>query len=172
MNLGWFRIFRRKPRRKRLELRLVTYAEGDRLIRESNGAWSIAWEEDKALNRVVARLTGWEQVGCGWWRHPCGGETPGVPNCLTFDYLFALQLQLTVAELAEYLPVVERYSKEQLPEIWREINPSYVIDFALVVANEKHRARAFVRISSFLGIKPTDEGARQQLTESGGKGKE
>ena len=37
---GWWR------RRKRLELRYVTYAEGDRLIRETPGAWTIAPEED------------------------------------------------------------------------------------------------------------------------------
>lgn len=50
MNLGWFKIFKRKPRRQRLELRFVSYSEGDKLIRETNGAWTIAKEED--ANRV------------------------------------------------------------------------------------------------------------------------
>jgi hypothetical protein len=36
--------FKRKP--KRLELRYLSYAEADRLIRETQGAWTIAPEED------------------------------------------------------------------------------------------------------------------------------
>ena len=39
------------PKRKRLELRFVTYAEGDKLIRETNGEWTIAKEEDN--NRCI-----------------------------------------------------------------------------------------------------------------------
>ena len=35
---------RRRP--KRVELRYLTYAEADRLIRETRGAWTIAPEED------------------------------------------------------------------------------------------------------------------------------
>jgi hypothetical protein len=38
------------PRPKRLELRFVTYAEGDKLVREG---WAIAKEEDRN------RLIGW-----------------------------------------------------------------------------------------------------------------
>ncbi len=33
-------------KRKRLELRCLSYAEADRLIRETQGAWTIAPEED------------------------------------------------------------------------------------------------------------------------------
>jgi hypothetical protein len=38
------KLFPRK--RRRLELKFVSYAEADRLIRDTNGAWSIAPEED------------------------------------------------------------------------------------------------------------------------------
>lgn len=34
-------------KRKRLELRFLSYPEADKLIRETNGAWTIAKEEDK-----------------------------------------------------------------------------------------------------------------------------
>jgi len=40
--LGW--LFRSKP--KRLELRCLTYEAADQLIRETQGAWTIAPEED------------------------------------------------------------------------------------------------------------------------------
>ena len=44
--------FTRKP--KRLELRYLSYAEADRLIRETRGAWTIAPEEDR--NRVLGMV--------------------------------------------------------------------------------------------------------------------
>lgn len=37
-------LFPRK--RKRLEMRFLSYAEADKLIRDTNGAWTIAKEED------------------------------------------------------------------------------------------------------------------------------
>lgn len=39
-------LLKRRPKRKRLDLRFVSYAEGDRLIRENIG-WDLAPEEDK-----------------------------------------------------------------------------------------------------------------------------
>ena len=36
----------RPPKRKRLELKFLSYADADKLIRETNGAWTIAKEED------------------------------------------------------------------------------------------------------------------------------
>ncbi len=41
---NWERLW---PRKKRLELRFLPYAEADKLIRETNGAWTIAPEEDE-----------------------------------------------------------------------------------------------------------------------------
>lgn len=40
-------LFGLKPKRARLEIRFLTYAAADKLIRETNGAWTIAPEEDK-----------------------------------------------------------------------------------------------------------------------------
>lgn len=40
-----------QPPRKRLELRFLSYADADKLIRETNGAWTIAKEEDN--NRCI-----------------------------------------------------------------------------------------------------------------------
>lgn len=58
---GWFGRVRdlfeaawkglRPPSRKRLELRFLSYAEADKLIRETSGAWTIAKEEDN--NRCI-----------------------------------------------------------------------------------------------------------------------
>jgi len=45
-------FFRRKP--ERLELRFLTYAAADNLIRETGGAWTIAHEEDR--NRCVGMV--------------------------------------------------------------------------------------------------------------------
>jgi len=39
------------PKHKRLELRFVTYTEGDKLIRKTNGEWTIAKEENN--NRCI-----------------------------------------------------------------------------------------------------------------------
>lgn len=39
------------PKRKRLELRYLSYSEADKLIRETNGAWTISKEEDS--NRCI-----------------------------------------------------------------------------------------------------------------------
>lgn len=35
------------PKRKRLEVRFVTWDVADKMIRESNGGWTVAPEEDK-----------------------------------------------------------------------------------------------------------------------------
>ena len=43
-----------KRKRQRLELRYLSYAEADRLIRETQGAWTIAPEEDG--NRVLGMV--------------------------------------------------------------------------------------------------------------------
>lgn len=44
--MGFFvRLFSKK--RARLELRFLTWAEADALIRETNGGWTIAPEEDR-----------------------------------------------------------------------------------------------------------------------------
>ena len=45
----WKRLTRPKP--KRLELRILSYGDADKLIRETNGAWTIAKEED--TNRCI-----------------------------------------------------------------------------------------------------------------------
>lgn len=43
--MRWFsRLFHRP---KRLEIRFLSYADADKLIRETNGAWTIAKEEDR-----------------------------------------------------------------------------------------------------------------------------
>lgn len=52
--LNWIKNKFSRP--VRLELRFLPYSEGDRLIRETNGAWTIAKEEDN--NRVF----GWVYV--------------------------------------------------------------------------------------------------------------
>lgn len=44
-------LFTRTPRKQRAELRCLSYADADKLIRETNGAWTIAPEEDK--NRII-----------------------------------------------------------------------------------------------------------------------
>lgn len=44
-------LFTRKPKKVRAELRCCTYSEADKLIRETNGAWTIAPEEDK--NKMI-----------------------------------------------------------------------------------------------------------------------
>lgn len=44
-------LFTRKPKKRRVEIRCLTYAEADKLIRETNGAWTIAPEEDK--NKMI-----------------------------------------------------------------------------------------------------------------------
>jgi hypothetical protein len=44
-------LFTRKPRKRRAELRCLTYEAADKLIRETKGAWTIAPEEDK--NKVI-----------------------------------------------------------------------------------------------------------------------
>jgi hypothetical protein len=44
--MNWRRLFGLKPKRKRLELRCVTYLEAEKLFQESPGAWTIAKEED------------------------------------------------------------------------------------------------------------------------------
>lgn len=42
-----------KPKPKRAELRYLSYLDADKLIRETNGAWTIAKEED------TNRCLGW-----------------------------------------------------------------------------------------------------------------
>lgn len=37
----------RPPKRKRLELRFLSYPDADKLIRETNGAWTVTPEEDR-----------------------------------------------------------------------------------------------------------------------------
>ena len=44
----------RRPRLRRLELQFLSYADADRLIRETNGAWTIAPEEDG--NRIIGMV--------------------------------------------------------------------------------------------------------------------
>lgn len=47
-------LFTRKPKRTRLELRFLPYSEADKLIRATNGAWTIAPEEDK--NKIIGMV--------------------------------------------------------------------------------------------------------------------
>lgn len=44
-------LFGLKPKKRRAELRCLPYDQADKLIRETNGAWTIAPEEDK--NKVI-----------------------------------------------------------------------------------------------------------------------
>ena len=48
---GWLRC---APKPKRLELRLLSYSDANKLIRETNGAWTIVKEEDG--NRIIGRV--------------------------------------------------------------------------------------------------------------------
>jgi hypothetical protein len=53
MKSSWRKLldFLFPPRRKRLELRYLSYAEADRLLEETDDVWTIAPEED--TNRVI-----------------------------------------------------------------------------------------------------------------------
>ncbi len=42
--ISWFKSLFEK--RKRIELRFLSYSQADELIKETNGAWTIAKEED------------------------------------------------------------------------------------------------------------------------------
>ena len=47
-------LFWRRPKARRLEFRYLSYAAADRLIRETQGAWTIAPEEDR--NSVIGMV--------------------------------------------------------------------------------------------------------------------
>jgi hypothetical protein len=52
--INWLKktLFKKKP--KRIELKLLSWSDADNLIRRTNGAWTIAKEEDK--NKVIGMV--------------------------------------------------------------------------------------------------------------------